>query len=39
MELFKMKQLKNNLILEGRQLTTKYVQKQERIVVLNKKLN
>jgi len=38
MDLYKLKKKKNDLIAEGRQLTARYVQKQEKIIQLNKKI-
>ena len=38
MEMFKLKKMKNDLVLEGRQLTTKYVKREEMIISLSKKI-
>ena len=38
MDLFKLKKKKNELVVEGRQLTARYVKRQEKIVELTKKL-
>lgn len=38
MDLFKLKKKKNELVAEGRQLTARYVKRQEQILKLNKKL-
>ena len=38
MEMFKLKKIKNDLVLEGRQLTTKYVKREEMIIALSKKI-
>ena len=39
MDLFKLKKKKNDLIVEGRQLTARYVKRQEKIVELTKKID
>lgn len=38
LDLFKLKKKKNELIAEGRQLTARYVKRQEKIIELTKKL-
>jgi len=38
MDLFKLKKKKNELVAEGRQLTARYVKRQEQILKLTKKL-